>query len=352
MNQRLITPLSAILALMLIAMFLMPSPAAGQTIKLGTNALNVAEAAAKPWGVTKTADGQPDLQGYWTNNTMTPLQRPNGVTKEFYTKEEFFEALKKQAERDGEEATPGTVEDVHYDHSQFGLDRTQGLLTPNLRTSMIIDPPDGRIPPLTSEGQKRAADLAAEKKKQGAQYDQAQNLSTTTRCLYTGGVPILPPAYNNTYQIVQSPGYVMILIELLHEVRIIPMDGRPHAPQTVRSWLGDSRGHWEGNTLVIETTNFNDKVAFQGASQHLKLTERLTRTGEETMKYEFTVDDPHTWAQPWKAEMPATRTSGPIFEHACNEGNYSMSNMLAGARAEEKRAAEAAAPASPSVTQK
>src|SRR5262245_24623593 len=339
MNQRLITQLGTILALVIIA-FLMSSPAAGQ-VKLGTNAVNVASAAAKPWAVTKTPDGQPDLQGYWTNNTMTPLQRPSGVTKEFYTKEEFLEALKKQAEVDGEEATPGTVEDVHYDHSQFGLDRTQGLLTPNLRTSMIIDPPDGRIPPMTAEGQKRAADLAAEKKKQGAQYDQAQNLSTTTRCLYMNAVPMLPPAYNNTYQIVQSPGYVMILIELLHEARVIPLD-RPHAPQTVRSWMGDSRGHWEGNTLVIETTNFNDKVDFQGASQDLKLIERLTRTGEATMKYEFTVDDPHTWTQPSKAEMPATRTDGPIFENACHEGNYSMTNMLTAARAEEKRAADAA----------
>jgi hypothetical protein len=330
MNQR--------LALVLIAVCLMPWSAAGQ-VKLGTNALNVAPADAKPWAVTKTPDGQPDLQGYWTNNTVAPLQRPKGVTKEFYTKEEFLEALKKQAERDGEEATPGTVEDVHYDHSQFGLDRTQGLLTTNLRTSMIIDPPDGRIPPMTAEGQKRAADLAAERKKQGAEYDQAQNLPFITRCIYAGGVPMLPPAYNNTYQIIQSPGYVMILIELLHEARVIPLDGRPHAPQNVRSWLGDSRGHWEGNTLVIETTNFNDKVAFQGSSRDLKLTERLTRTGEDAMKYEFTVDDPHTWTQPWKAEMPATRTDGIIFENACNEGNYSMGNMLRAARAEEKRAA-------------
>src|SRR5262247_2557404 len=150
------------LSVMLIAILLMRSLASGQAVKLGTNAVKVAPTAARPWTATKTPDGQPDLQGYWTNNTMTPLQRPNGVTKEFYTKEEFFEALKKQAELDGEEATPGTVEDVHYDHSQFGLDRTQSLLTPNFRTSMIIDPPDGRIPPLTAEGQKRAADLAAE----------------------------------------------------------------------------------------------------------------------------------------------------------------------------------------------
>jgi hypothetical protein len=344
MNQRFIRPVGAILALVLIAVFLMPSLAAGQIVKSGTSALNVAPAVAKPWAVTKTPDGQPDLQGYWSNNTMTPLQRPNGVTKEFYTKEEFLEAATKQAERDGEEATPGTVEDVHYDHTQFALDRTQRTLTPNLRTSMITDPPNGRIPPVTAEGQKRAADLAALKRKQGAQYDQARNLSTTTRCIYMGGgPPMLPPAYNHTYQIVQSPGYVLILIEELHEARVIPLDGRPHAPQNVRSWLGDSRGHWEGNTLVIETTNFNDKVAFQGSSQDLKVTERLTRTGGETIQYEFTVEDPHTWTQPWRAEMPFIKTDGPIFEHACNEGNYSMSNMLAGARLEEKRAAEAAA---------
>ena len=337
MNQRLVAPLGAILALLFIAVFLMPSPATGQTLKSGTNALSVAPASAKPWAVTKTPDGQPDLQGYWSNNTMTPLERPNGVTKEFYTQVEFFEAAKKQAERDGEEATPGTVEDVHYDHTQFGLDRTQTTLTPNLRTSMIFDPENGRLPPVTPEGQKRAADRAAEKKKQGAPYDQARNLPTTTRCIYMGGgPPMLPPTYNHTYQIVQSPGYVMILIEELHEVRVIPMDGRPHAPQGVRSWLGDSRGHWEGNTLVIETTNFNDKVAFQGSSQDVKVTERLTRTGAEMIQYEFTVEDPHTWTRPWKAEMSFIKAEGPIFEHACNEGNYSMSNMLAGARREEK----------------
>ena len=344
MNQRLITPPGAIPALVLIAVFLMPSPAAGQTLKMGTNALKVAPAAAKPWVVTKTPDGQPDLQGYRSNNTMTPLQRSKGVTKEFYTKEEFLEAAKKQAELDGEEATPGTIEDVHYDHTQFGLDRTQATLTPNLRTSMITDPPNGRTPSLTAEGQKRAADLAEERRNRGAQYNQAQNLAFGTRCIYmNAGPPMLPATYNHTYQIVQSPGLVMILIEELHEVRLIPMDGRPHAPQNVRSWLGDSRGHWEGNTLVIETTNFNDKVAFQGSSRDLKVTERLTRTGDETIQYEFTVEDPHTWTRPWRAEMPFIKTSGPIFEHACSEGNYSMSNMLAGARAEEKRAAEAAA---------
>src|SRR5689334_12572747 len=166
MKQRLITPLGAIPALVFIAVFLGPSPATGQTVKPGTNALNVAPATTKPWVVTKRPDGQPDLHGYWSNNTMTPRQRPNGVTKAFYTKEEFLEVATKQAERDGEEATPGTVEDVHYDHTQFGLDRTQATLTPDLRTSMIIDPENGKLPPVTPEGQKRAADRAAEKRKQ------------------------------------------------------------------------------------------------------------------------------------------------------------------------------------------
>src|SRR5262252_7243119 len=152
MKQRLFTPLGAILVLVFIAVFLMPSPAAGQTVKSGTNALNVApapSAEAKPWAVGKTPDGQPDLQGYWSNNTITPLQRPNGVTKAFYTKEEFLEAAKKQGQRDEEQTTPGTVADVHYDFTQFGLDKSQTVINGNMRTSLITDPPNGKIPPLT-----------------------------------------------------------------------------------------------------------------------------------------------------------------------------------------------------------
>src|SRR5215813_469536 len=164
MNQRLITPVGAILALVVIAVFLMPSPAAAQTIKAGTGALNVAPVVAKPWAVTKTPDGQPDLQGYWTNNTITPLQRPNGVTKEFYTKEEFLEAAKKQAQRDEEQTTPGTVADVHYDFTQFGLDKSQTVINNNMRPSIITNPANGKIPPVTSEGQKRAAEKAAERR--------------------------------------------------------------------------------------------------------------------------------------------------------------------------------------------
>jgi len=267
------------------------------------------------------------------------------VTKEFYTPEELKEVEKKAAEREEEQTTPGTVADVHYDFTQFGLDRSQTRLTGNLRTSMITNPENGKLPPLTPEGQKRAAERAAEqRRKQAVTYDQVQNINIGSRCVYTAttGPPMMPPGYNPAYQFVQGPGYVMILIEAGHEVRVIPTDGRPHAPAGVRSWLGDSKGHWEGNTLVVETTNFNDKVAFRGSSENLKVTERFTRTGDETIRYEFTINDPSTWEKPWTAELMFTTMDGPIFEHACHEGNYGIANTLAGVRAEEKRAAEAA----------
>jgi hypothetical protein len=313
---------------------LMPAPADAQAQKAPTS-----------WTVSRTPDGAPDLQGHWTNNSYTPLERPNGVTKEVYTKEELKKVEKEAASRETEQTEPGTIADVHYDFTQFGLDRSQTRLVENLRTSVIVDPPDGKLPPVTAEGQKRAADRAAERRKQGAQYDQVQNIVLGSRCIYTGaaGPPMMPPAYNPAYQIVQGPGVVMILIEMLHEVRVIPTDGRPHAPASVRSWLGDARGRWEGNTLVVETTNFNDKVAFRGASENMTVVERFTRISDDAIRYEFTVTDPSTWATPWKGEMPFAKIDGPIFEHACHEGNYGIANTLAGARREEKRAAEEAA---------
>jgi len=345
MNQRFLASLcmTALALIAVTAVLLAPLPAAAQAQKAAAPPAAKA-AAAKNWTVAKTPDGVPDLQGYWTNNSYTPLERPNGVNKEFYTKDELKEAEKKSAEREEEQTTPGTVADVHYDFTQFGLDRSQTRLTDNMRTSMITDPANGKLPPVTAEGQKRAADKAAERRKQGAQYDQVQNIPIGSRCVYTNaGPPMMPPGYNPAYQIVQGTGYVMILIESLHEVRVIPTDGRPHAPANVRSWLGDARGHWEGNTLVVETTNFNDKVAFRGASENMKVIERFTRTSDDGIKYEFTVHDPSTWEIPWTAEMPFVKIDGPIFEHACHEGNYGIANTLAGARAEEKRAAEAAA---------
>lgn len=351
MNHRYLMSTGAAALAITLAVLLTPSLAAGQgtqVLKKGEKAVTVANSAtpAKPYVVSKTPDGVPDLQGYWTNNSITPLQRPNGVTKEFYTPEEFAANAKRQADRDeGQlEATPGTVNDVHYDFTQFGLDKSQTVINGNMRTSIITNPANGKIPPVTEEGKKRAAEKAAAAPPRTAQYDTVKNIVIGSRCIYQGaGPPMLPPGYNPGYEIVQGAGYVMILIEAGHEVRLIPTDGRPHAPASYTSWLGDSRGHWEGNTLVVDTTNFNGRVAFQGSSEHLKVTERFTRTSADTIKYEFTVNDPSTWETAWGGELPFTKMDGPIFEHACHEGNYGIRNTLAGVRVQEQKAAAAAA---------
>jgi hypothetical protein len=303
---------------------------------------------AKVWTAPRTPDGQPDLQGFWTNSTYVPLVRPKNITKEFYTKEEVAAIVKKAASEEAEQTEPGTIPDVHYDFTQFGLDRSQNPLALNLRTSLIVDPADGRLPPLSAEGQKRAAERAEARKRMGAPTDAVQNQPLSVRCIIMDriGPPMLAGAYNNNYQIVQIPGYVMILVEMIHDVRIIPLDGRPQLPQNVRQWTGSYRGHWEGETLVVETTNFNGKNPFQGSSENMRLTERFTRVDQNTIRYQFTVDDPSTWTRPWSAEVPWTTTVGPLFEHACHEGNYGLTNTLAGARVEEKQAAEAARKAS------
>ena len=316
--------------------------ASGQT---PTSAAPPKATAAKAYKTPRTPDGQPDLQGFWTNGTFTPLERPKGVTKEFFTAEEAAEVVRQAAAADAEQTEPGTIADVHYDFTQFGLDRAQGAMAMNLRTSLIVDPPDGHIPPLNEEGKKRAAARAEARKRRGGPHDVVQNETLGSRCLLMDrdGPPMLAGAYNNDYQIVQIPGYVMILVEMLHDARVIPLDGRPQPPANVRQWIGSSRGRWEGDTLVIETTNFADKFAFQGSSENMRLTERFTRLSDDELRYRFTVDDPSTWTRPWSAEVPWKKTIGPIFEHACHEGNYGLYNTLAGARAEEKRAAEAAA---------
>jgi hypothetical protein len=305
-----------------------------------------APAAAKKWTVPRTPDGQPDLQGYWTNSTYVPLERGNNVTKAFYTEEEFAKVVKEAAAREAEQTEPGTIADVHYDFTQFGLDRSQSAFVKNdLRTSMIIDPPNGKMPPLTPEGQKRAADRAAERRRAGATTDAVQNMPIGTRCLIMAGSgpPMMNAGYNSNYHIVQGQGYVMILVEMIHDARIIPTDNRAALPENMRQWMGDSRGHWEGDTLVIETTNLNGKNPYRGSSEKMKVTERIARVDANTLSYKFTIDDPATWTQPWTAEAPMTKSVGPIFEHACHEGNYGVMNTLAGARLEDKKAAEAAA---------
>jgi hypothetical protein len=301
-------------------------------------------AAAKGW-TRRTPDGQPDMQGFWSNTTYTPLERPKGITREFFTPEEAVAAIKRAALDEAEQTTPGTIPDVHYDFTQFGLDRSQSDFAVNLRTSLIVDPADGRLPPLSDEGQKRAAERAAARKRAGAATDAVQNQPLAVRCLNMDriGPPMLAGAYNNNYQFVQIPGYVMILVEMIHDVRIIPLDTRPHLPDGIRQWTGSYRGRWDGDTLVIESRNFNGKTAFQGASENMRLTERFTRLSEDTMRYQFTVDDPSTWTKPWSAEVLWKKTNGPLFEHACHEGNYGLYNTLAGARVEDRRAAEEAA---------
>jgi hypothetical protein len=289
----------------------------------------------------KTPDGQPDLQGYWSNATYTPLERPNGITKEFFTVDEAIENEKRSAARENEQTAPGTTADVHYDFTQFGLDRSQSAISRSLRTSIIVDPPNGRIPPVTDAGKALLAKRAEEAKPLGGRWDSAQSNQLDDRCLIMAGAgpPMMPSAYNSNYQIIQAPGYVMILVEMIHDVRIIPLDS-PKPDERIRQWMGMSRGHWEGNTLVVETSNFNAKNPFMGSSKNMRVIERFTRVAADTIQYRFTIEDETMWTRPWSGEIPFAKTVGPVFEFACHEGNYGLYNTLVGARLEERLAAE------------
>jgi hypothetical protein len=302
--------------------------------------------APKTWKVSRTPDGQPDLQGYWTNLTLTPLERPKGLgSKEFYTDEELAAAQKRERERlalniaDGRPTEPGTADDVHYDFAQFGLDKAQSNLVWDKRTSLIVGP-EGTIPPLLPQARKRAADIAA--KNRGHEFDGPENRPLSARCIIMGydAVPMLPAGYNNNLQIIQGQGYVSILHEMNHSVRLIPTDGRPHMPSGIGQWRGDSRGHWEGDTLVVDVTNFNDHNPFHGSSDKLHVVERFTSVDANTILYRFTVEDPETWDKPWTAELVMSKARGPIYEFACHEGNYGLANTLHGARVAEAEAAK------------
>jgi hypothetical protein len=286
--------------------------------------------------VPNTPDGQPDLQGVWTNATTVPFERPKELgAKEFYTEAELAQIAKRGVPRTPV-AGAGTTGDVHYDLAQFGLERNQAKVAPNLRTSLIVGP-EGRIPPLLPEAEKRLADRAALVK--GHTFDSYEYRPLGERCIIwpNEGPPMLPAGYNSNLQIVQGPGYVAILQEMIHDVRIIPLDGRPHVPENIRLLMGDSRGHWEGNTLVVDTANFTNRTAFRSSSEKLHVVERFTRADENTIKYEFTVSDPATWEKSWSAEIPMTRIDGSVYEYACQEANYGMPNILSGARAEEAK---------------
>jgi len=346
MRNRVLTSMAALLLAIV--------PAAGQATKAAPKP-QTAAAVKGTWTPPRTPDGQPDLQGVWTNTSVTPLQRPKELAaKEFYTEAELAEAQKRQRERlaqdfvEGEppanhSGVPGApAEYVHYDHAQFGLDWLQGKVNWNRRTSLIVGEA-GTIPPLTPEAQKRLAARAAKEK--GHEFDGPQNRPLGSRCVARDNVgpPLLPTRYNSNLQIIQGPGYVAIEAEEIHDVRIIRLDGRPHLPKNVHQWMGDSIGHWEGNTLLVDTTNFTDLSPFPGA-QNLHVTERITRTGQDTILYQFTVEDPGMWTRPWSGEVPVNKIPGPLWEYACHEGNYGLENTLRGARVAEAEAAAKKAP--------
>ena len=291
-------------------------------------ALAIAQSSDDVGAVPRTPWGVPDLQGLWSNSTTTPLERPSRLgDKALLTDAEVAELdaqYQGLADRPPRAGDPGT-------YNEFWWERGTRLK----RTSLIVDPPDGRMPPLTPEGQQRAS------WRPGVGSWEDRNLGE--RCI-TRGAPKRPGGYNNNFHILQSPGYVFILQEMIHEVRIIPVDERPHVDEDIRLWMGDSRGRWEGDTLVVETTNFTDKIMFngfnccRGAGAGLRILERFTRTDADTIDHRFTVDDPSTYTGPWTAAIPMTKISGPIYEYACHEGNYSLRNILSGARAQEQAA--------------
>ena len=315
-------------------------PVAAQT---AVAAAKVKTTAKKTWTQPRTPDGQPDLQGIWSNATTTPLERPNGLAgKDVLNDEETAELQKETSENRNTDHRRGigTEADVASAYNEVWWDRGPVLN----RTSLIIDPSNGRLPPLTAEGQKMTEARMAARRAHGP-ADTWEDRPLQERCILYHGVPPLPTGYNNNYHIVQTPGYVSILHEEIHETRMIPLDGRPHLPSNVRLWMGDSRGHWDGNTLVVESTNFKDQPNLFRfpASANVKVIERFTRTDADHIDYRFTVEDPATYQRPWTAILPMTKIAGPIYEYACHEGNYGMVGILAGARAEEKAAVAASA---------
>ena len=309
---------------------------------------------AKPWIPPRTADGKPDLQGIWNYSTLTPLERPAELAgKAVFSEDEAVEFerrtlqnrnvdLNRQTTVTARGVINGTpeTEDLASAYNEFWWDRGTRIVGTR-RTSLVVDPPDGRVPPLTPEAQKRMAALAVANQRP-AQGPEDRPLSE--RCIVrpNSGPPMIPGGYNNNFQLAQVPGYVVIYNEQIHDARIIPTDGRPHLPKSVRQWLGDSRGRWEGNTLVVDTTNFTGKTNLRGSSENMHLVERFTRTDRDTLLYEFTVEDPQSFTKQWTAQIPMTRSGELMFEYACHEGNYSMFTTLTSARALEKAAEEAA----------
>ncbi len=282
----------------------------------------------------RTRWGDPDLQGLWSYATVTPLERPSSqADKEFLSAEESA-AVNDEAETRGDRRSADPKADIEGAYNAFWWDR--GGSTG--RTSLIVDPPDGRLPALTPEAQARVASRAAYLRVHPA--DSWEDRPLQERCILYHGVPPLPTGYNNNYQIVQTPTRVAILDENIHDVRIIPLDGRPHLPASVSQWNGDSRGRWEGDTLIVETKNYSPKTTFRFPvnGPTLVAVERFRRVAQDTIDYRYTITDPATYVRPFTVDLPLSSFEGPIFEYACHEGNYAMEHILSGARMQEREA--------------
>jgi hypothetical protein len=297
-----------------------------------TTGLCVRGLAAGPQ-LPRTPDGHPDFQGIWNNSTQTPLQRPVALgTRQFYTDAELAKLKLHDHDSDAlPSSDPGTYNQFWWEEGGF------------LRqTSLIVDPPNGRIPPLTAEGERRRAELRA---RGDDRSDNPEERNLAERCI-TRSAPKLPGGYNNNFQIVQTVEHVMIFQEMIHEARIVSLDAGPHPPSQVTSYLGDSRGRWDGDTLVVDTTNFRpnvDETSYNccgGASVHLHIVERFTLVDQDSIDYRYTVDDATLFTRQWTVSVPMRRAVGPIYEYACHEGNVGMEGILRGGRDEDRRATQ------------
>jgi hypothetical protein len=358
-----------------VAVVSLPASVTGQTGTAGAKAKKTA--ATKTWTPPLTPYGQPDLQGVWSNNSVTPLERPLALEGRKSLTDEEVRQLKARADRlfkggendfiAGDNVFLAALSDLeqYKNPNATGSSAEMAAWEFDNRTSLITDPPDGKIPPLTPEARQRQAAVAAanfgvpwqpgldpaEQRRRAAAAAAGrrlpagpEDLSNALRCI-TWGVPKLGgnAAYVSHYQILQAPGYVVVVSEVIHEARIIPLDGRPPLPRSIQQWNGDSRGRWEGNTLVVETGNFSAKSYFMGSTENLRLVERFTRTAPDMINYEITLNDSTTWTKPWTAVIHLKQSQDQIYEFACHEGNnQTMAGMLSGARAEEKAAEEAA----------
>jgi hypothetical protein len=301
--------------------------------------------AKKATTAPRTPWGKPDLEGTWDFRTVTPMERPAEFAgKATLTEKEAAEYAKRLVEERNadkrRDTTPRRVvngtnetEDVALAYNDFWWDRGTKVIGTR-RTSLIVDPPDGRLPPMTAEAQKR---LAAEDKLREGTADGPEDRSIAERCImgFNSGPPMAPGGYNQNVQIIQHPNYVVLLNEMIHNARVIPLDERPRV--NIPQWIGESRARWDGDTLVIETTNFHQSTSLRGSSPKMHLIERLRRPDPDVLLYEFTVDDPTTWTKPWTAQVPMVKADGLIYEYACHEGNYGMFGILSGARAIDRK---------------